>query len=107
MSIRYLSFQISLNLLGSHKRVCAAGPGQLLAPLVEPEVADPLGPGQDGAGRVPGHVVSLPVLVEVVPERRRPLLGPERDPEAGEDGGPALLHLRHVHQKGRDSVTWC
>ena len=89
----------------SHEGARAAWPGKLLTPLVKPEVADPFGAGQDWAGRVPRHVVPLAVLVEVVPERRRPLPGPEGDAEAGEDSGTALLHVRHVHQQGRDPVT--
>ena len=60
---------------------------------MQPEVADPLGAGQDRAGGVSRHVVPLAVLVEVVPERRRPLLGPERDAEARKHGGAALLHV--------------
>ena len=47
----------------------------------------------------------LPVAVEVVPEGRGAALGPQRDAEVREDGGAALLHLRHVHQQRRDPVT--
>ena len=88
-----------------HKGVCAAGPGQLLSPLVYPEVGHPLGAGQHGTGGVSGHVVALPVAVEVVPEGRRASLWPERDAEVGEDGGTSLLHVRHVHQQGRYPVA--
>ena len=42
-----------------HEGVCTAWSGELLPSLVYPEVGDPLGAGQDGAGRVPGHVVTL------------------------------------------------
>ena len=44
---------------------------------MDPEVGDPLGASEDGAGGVPGHVVSLPVLEQVEPEGRCPLLGPK------------------------------
>ena len=44
---------------------------------MDPKVGDPLGAGEDGAGGVPGHVVSLPVLEQVEPEGRCPLLGPK------------------------------
>ena len=42
-----------------HEGVCTARSGELLSSLVDPEVGDPLGAGQDGAGRVPGQVVTL------------------------------------------------
>merc|ERR1712045_879398 len=61
-----------------HEGVCTAWSGELLPSLVYPEVGDPLGAGEDGAGRVPGHVVTLPVAVEVVPEGRGAALGPQR-----------------------------
>ena len=45
-----------------YKGVCTARPGELLPSLVDPEVGDPLGAGQDGAGRVPGQVVTLQTI---------------------------------------------
>ena len=42
-----------------YEGVCTAWSGELLSSLVYPEVGDPLGAGEDGAGRVPGHVVTL------------------------------------------------
>ena len=88
-----------------YERILAAGSGELLTSLMDPEVGDPLGTGEDGAGGVPGHVVPLTVLEQVKPEGRRPLLGPERYPEMGKYSGPALLHVRHVHQQGGNSVA--
>merc|ERR1719350_2137742 len=104
VTVQY-STQYSTVQVTSDEGVSTAGPGQLLTSFVYPEVGDPLGACQDGAGGVSGHVVPLTVAVQVVPERGRTSLGPERDPEVGEDGGPSLLHVRHVHQEGGNPVT--
>ena len=72
---------------------------------MDPEVGDPLGARQDGTRGVARHVVPLAVLKQIVPERRRSLLGPERDSEMRKHCGTSLLYIRHIHQQGGDSVT--
>ena len=97
---------------------------EFLATLVDPKVGNwkgnhwspmnccifsffltPFCTGQHRARCVPRHVIPLPVLMEVVPECRRPFLGPEWDAERGEDGGAALVHVGLVEQPRGDAIA--
>merc|ERR550525_484312 len=84
---------------------CGARPDEFLTSLVQPEVGNPFGAGKDGAGGVPRHLVALAVPEEVVPEGGGAALGPQRHPHLREDGGTAVVHVRHVGQPRRDAVA--
>ena len=49
-----------------------------------------------------GQFVAFSVAVQVVPEGRGRLLGPEGDAEMREDGGATLLHLRELEKEGHN-----
>jgi hypothetical protein len=89
----------------SLKGVRVTWPRKLLPAFMNPKIGHPLGAGQHGAGGVPRHVVALAVGVQVVPERRRALPGPEGNPQTGKHRGAPQLHVRGIHEEGGDAIA--
>ena len=68
----------------SDKWVGVAWPSELLSPLMDPEVGDPLSPRQDRARCVSSQIVSLSILEQIIPECCSSFLRPERDSQVRE-----------------------
>ena len=77
----------------SDKWVGVAWPSELLSPLMDPEVGDPLSPGQDRTRCVSSQIVSFSILEQIIPEGCSSFLRPERDSQVWEHCGPSLLHI--------------